>query len=165
MTNADNEDLSKPITPAFDKEKSMDDLSQRALNALRKVIDASKQFNMMKGSLEQDQENDLQNKFAFLQKAACTVDNSLQELVNLERRGKNPQMEGMLTQFIELVGTNLDQDIEYGIPISQEQRLKWQALGMDPDSENEVQEFLERNGIADSRQPDQENANTNKMRK
>ncbi|HRE32855.1 MAG TPA: hypothetical protein PLD88_12830, partial [Candidatus Berkiella sp.] len=69
---------------------------------------------------------------------------------------------GTLTQLIELSGSNLDQDIEFGISVPASVRLKWQALGMDPDSENEVQEFLERNGISDNRQPTKEN--TNKMR-
>ncbi len=166
----DDKDPSQQYVPAYNLAISPTEknklIAERDFNLIKKITEAANYLAEHKDGFTPTQRNDMQNRLKpVLQGVKALVDSNpdLQELVNLERRGKNPQLEGQLTQLIELSGSNLDQDIEYGASVSAQQRLQWQALGMDPESENEVQEFLERNGISDSRQPDQEN--TNKMRK
>lgn len=166
----DHKDPSQQYVPAYNLAISPTErnklLAEKDFNAIKKIAEASNYLAAHKDDFTEKNLNEISNRLQVMLKAtAALIENSpdLQELVNLERRGKNSQLEGQLTQLIELSGSNLDQDIEYGASVSAQQRLQWQALGMDPDSENEVEEFLERNGISDARQPDQEN--TNKMRR
>lgn len=166
----DHKDNSQHYVPAYNLAISPTErnklLAEKDFNAIKKLTEASNYLAAHKDDFTEKNLNETSNRLQLMLKASAELINSnpdLQELVNLERRGKNSQLEGSLTQLIELSGSNLDQDIEYGASVSAQQRLQWQALGMDPDSENEIQEFLERNGISDTRQPD--NENTNKLRK
>lgn len=142
-------------------------IAEKDYDAIKKIVDAAHKLAAHKDDFT-DKERDVLDKFmkARLQSAAIAVKNNpdLQALVDLERQGVNPTVEGTLTQLIELSGSNLDQDIEFGREVPASVRLQWQALGMDPDSENEVQEFLERNGVSDSRQPENDLTNTNRLR-
>jgi hypothetical protein len=142
-------------------------LIERDFNAIKKIVDSSHYLAAHKGDFTENDRNTLQKGAeAMLRAAAFAIANNpdLQARVDLERQGKNSPYEGTLTQLIELSGSNQDQDIEFGASVPASVRLQWQALGMDPDSENEVEEFLERNGITDDRQPDSDNTNTKKMR-
>jgi hypothetical protein len=64
-----------------------------------------------------------------------------------ERAGLNPNIEGMLRQILQLSGINEDPDVLYGGEVPAQIREQWQEMGMDPDSEDEMQQFLERNGV------------------
>ncbi len=162
----DNENSSNTYTPAYDlavspqEEKKL--LAEKDFNIIKKLLETANKLFQLKADITDKNEHDDLDKgiTAMLKAAALSIHSNpdLQALVSLERQGKNSPYEGMLTQLIELSGTNLDQDIEYGQSIPASVRLQWQALGMDPDSENEVSEFLERNGISDSRQPKEENS-------
>ncbi len=72
---------------------------------------------------------------------------SLQQALVLEQQGLNPEMEATLRQSLQANGINLHSDILYGSFIDAKTRLFWQEMGIDPDSEDEVFEFLNRHGI------------------
>lgn len=166
--NIDDQDGLKHYLPAYDRATSAEEkirlLLESDLSAIKKIIDASNNLETKRAELTLQQAILLQDGVnRMLQTAAYAIATNpdLQTRVNLERQGKNSPYEGMLNQLIELSGSNLDQDIQYGLPPNMEKRLAWQALGMDPDSENEVAEFEERNGISDAREP--VNKNNNKL--
>ncbi|MCS5710158.1 hypothetical protein [Candidatus Berkiella aquae] len=168
---ATNDDPSSAYTPAYDLAISPQEknklMVEKDFSIIKTIVDTANKLSQLKKDISEKDKDDLQKGIdAMLKASAYAIANNpdLQERVNLERQGKNSPYEGTLTQLIELSGSNLDQDIEFGLSVPASVRLQWQALGMDPDSENEVQEFLERNGIGDSRQPTKENTNTNKMR-
>lgn len=74
---------------------------------------------------------------------------SLQQTLALEHQGMNPDMEATLRQSLQANGINLHSDILYGPFIDAKTRLFWQAMGIDPDSKDEVLAFLNRHGIED----------------
>lgn len=170
MPNED-EKFSNTYTPAYDLAISPQEeqklLAEKDFTIIKKLLETANKLFQLKIDVTDKKENDdLENGISAMLKAAAIAMNSnpdLQTLVDLERQGKNSPYEGMLSQLIELSGTSLDQDIEYGLSIPASVRLQWQALGMDPESENEVTEFLQRNGISDKRQPKEDN--TPKARK
>jgi len=66
-----------------------------------------------------------------------------QTLINSERMGLAPQIEGELRRRLQGVGLNqFIRDILYGFSIPFEVRKKWQEQGIDPDSEDEVYNFI-----------------------
>lgn len=74
---------------------------------------------------------------------------SLQQALDLEHQGLNPEVEATLRQSLQANGINLHSDILYGPFIDAKTRLFWQEMGIDPDSEDEVLEMLNRHGIED----------------
>lgn len=175
MNDFDEEDntRSEAITYAYKKAIEVSPniknklIAEKDYDAIKKIVDAAHKLASHKDDFT-DKDRDVLDKLlkARLQAAALAIKSNpdLQALVDLERQGVNPAVEGTLTQLIELSGSNLDQDIEFGREVPPSVRLQWQALGMDADSENEVQEFLERNGISDSRQPEADMDNSKKLR-
>ncbi len=169
VNDDDDNDASQNYVPAYNLAISPLErnklLVERDFNAIKKIVDSAHFLAAHKDDFTDNEQNSLQQGVELmLQAAAFAIANSpdLQARINLERQGKNAPYEGTLTQLIELSGSDKAQDIEFGAEVPASVRLQWQALGMDPDSENEVEEFLERNGITDARQPD--NDNTKKMR-
>ncbi|MGE3320032.1 MAG: hypothetical protein AB7I18_12130 [Candidatus Berkiella sp.] len=171
--NDDDIERNDPITYAYRQAISVSPniknkiIAEKDYDAIKKIVDAAHKLAAHKDDFTDKDRDVLQQCMkARLQAAAFAIKSNpdLQALVDLERQGVNPAVEGTLTQLIELSGTSLDQDIEYGREVPAMVRLQWQALGMDPDSENEVQEFLERNGITDARQPEADMDNTKKLR-
>lgn len=165
----DENDTSSNYVPAYNLAISPAEknklLLERDFNAIKKIVDASNYLAAHKNDFTENEGDNLKKGMELMLKAAAfAIANNpdLQTRVDLERQGKNSPYEGALTQLIELSGTSQDQDIEFGASVPASVRLQWQALGMDPDSENEMEEFLERNGITDDRQPDSDH--TKKMR-
>ncbi len=72
---------------------------------------------------------------------------SLQTLINNERAGIGANVEGLLRQFLKMNGNHYNQDITWGASVPAEIRIQMEALGFSPDSENEIVEFLNQNGI------------------
>lgn len=74
----------------------------------------------------------------------CLALMDLQSLINAERLGLNSNIEGGLRQRLQSLGgvNQLVLDILYGNSIPFEVRKKWQELGMDPESEDEVYNYM-----------------------
>ncbi|HRE30539.1 MAG TPA: hypothetical protein PLD88_01065 [Candidatus Berkiella sp.] len=66
-----------------------------------------------------------------------------------EQQGLNPNEETALRDGLQLNGINLHGEILHGSEIDFKTRLFWQEMGIDPDSEEEVYDFLRRLGIED----------------
>src|SRR5260221_255867 len=66
----------------------------------------------------------------------------IRRLIQQELAGRNPMLETALRRFFLENGINTYQDILHGNPTPFDVRKFWQELGMDPDSENEVLEFI-----------------------
>ncbi|MGD9592884.1 MAG: hypothetical protein AB7R69_06680 [Candidatus Babeliales bacterium] len=72
---------------------------------------------------------------------------SLNEKIKFEQNNMNANAEGALRDILALKDIQNLPDIMYGQSIPIELRVLWQQLGMDPDSDNEVFEFFEKNNI------------------
>jgi hypothetical protein len=73
---------------------------------------------------------------------ALTPQYSIYLLIANERAGLAPNLEGLLRQILKMNGMNINSDILHGAEIPFEVRKFWQEAGIDPDSEDEVYNFL-----------------------
>lgn len=73
---------------------------------------------------------------------------SIQTALQLERAGNAPNVEGRLRQVLAMDGMNINSDVLYGKSIPEPVLRRWEELGMNPDAEDNVREFLERNNVS-----------------
>jgi hypothetical protein len=73
--------------------------------------------------------------------------NNLEFMLTTERSGGGPNVEGLLKQILAMKGIYLNYDILYGISIPPDVRQHWQDIGIDPNSENEVFEYLSQKNV------------------
>lgn len=74
---------------------------------------------------------------------------SLENTILNERQGLSPELEAYLRNVLELNGmqtNSINSDVMYGMFIDPKMREFWQAMGMDPDSEDEVYDLQLRLG-------------------
>jgi|GEM_PF-5276088 len=165
----DDNDASQHYVPAYNLSISPHEknrlLVEKDFNAIKTIVESAHYLAAHKDDFTETQKDTLQSGMRFLLKtASLAITNNpyLQERVNLERQDKNPDAEGMLHQLIELSGSNLDDDVKYGPSVSMTTLLLREAQGMSPDAEDNVKEFLDRNGLSDDFQLDNDNNNNNK---
>lgn len=72
---------------------------------------------------------------------------SLEFMLATERAGGGPNVEGLLKQILAMKGISINYDILYGISIPPDVRQHWQNIGIDPNSENEVFEYLSQKNV------------------
>lgn len=72
---------------------------------------------------------------------------TLKSLIRNEHLGLAPNAEATLRQILQMNGFNVHSDVLHGQYVSQLQRILWQMLGFDPDSEDEVYHFLQRDSV------------------
>ena len=66
---------------------------------------------------------------------------TLEGMLQSERQGNGLHVEGQLKQILLMQGFHQgSNDVLWGFSIEQENRRRWQRLGYDPDSANEVDE-------------------------
>ncbi len=84
--------------------------------------------------------------------------NSIEHLIRLERAGLSPQFEGVLRERLQRMGISFHPDIVFGAAVPLLERQKRQYLGMEPDSENNVDNQLSRIGLRPISRPTPYNA-------
>lgn len=75
---------------------------------------------------------------------------SLESMLALERAGVNPNGEGTLKEIIRMNILTRQNSVLFGFEVSPQLRREWQLRGIDPDSANEVAEYLSQNHLDDT---------------
>lgn len=85
--------------------------------------------------------------FEIEERPTLTPQFSLFLMIEHERAGLAPNVEGMLREVLKINGMNINSDILHGAEVPFEVRKFWQEACIDPDSEDEVYNFLKRHKI------------------
>lgn len=146
----DVEEKNKAILLIFDRRKDLDKLPRpfhedfnRLFHDLFAKVDDQNNMPMMRNVLANKIANGLLNALADSQSHSSDLASTLAS----ERMGLNPNIEGMLKQILGMRGISTEPDVLYGGSVPADIREHWQEMGMDPDSEDELFQFLERNGV------------------
>lgn len=78
---------------------------------------------------------------------------SLLSMLATERAGAGSHVESFLKQVLRMRGNTLHNNVLHWREISPDIRQEWQRMGIDPDSENEVLEYLNQQNSAKIRKP------------
>jgi hypothetical protein len=85
--------------------------------------------------------------FEIEEQPSLTPQFSLFLMIANERAGLAPNVEGNLREILKMNGMNINEDILHGAEVPFQVRKFWQEACIDPDSEDEVYNFLKRHKI------------------